>query len=313
MNRLPGETVTFQLKPNQHGLNTATLYVHPFKGTTTKAVLYVHGFNDYFFQEHVADWFSGQGIQFFALDLRRYGRSLLPHQKPNGTHDLTEYFEELSVALNYMEIKGGIKSIVLMGHSTGGLITSLFCVKYQTEFPIKALILNSPFFAMNLNGLEKILLPAVAFLGKYLPTLASPSGLTSGYGKSIHKQYEGEWDFDLNIKPVEGYPVDLGWVNTIYSTQQILQKGLDIRLPVLVIYSSKSVSPGDFREEMLTADSVLNVKDIAHYANRLGSQVTKKVISDGIHDLLLSRLSARKEAFSSMEDFLKFKTVLYHD
>ena len=43
-------------------------------------MLYVHGYNDYFFQKHAADFYTGLGISFYALDLRKPGRSLLPHQ-----------------------------------------------------------------------------------------------------------------------------------------------------------------------------------------------------------------------------------------
>ena len=39
-------------------------------------MLYLHGWNDYFFQTHLADAFAALGFDFYALDLRRYGRSL---------------------------------------------------------------------------------------------------------------------------------------------------------------------------------------------------------------------------------------------
>ena len=42
-----------------------------------RAVLYVHGFADYYFQPHLADFFTEQGIDFYALDLRKYGS--VPH------------------------------------------------------------------------------------------------------------------------------------------------------------------------------------------------------------------------------------------
>jgi len=41
-----------------------------------RAVLYLHGWNDYFFQTHLADYVAELGFDFYALDLRRYGRSL---------------------------------------------------------------------------------------------------------------------------------------------------------------------------------------------------------------------------------------------
>src|ERR1051325_10378971 len=47
------------------------------------AVLYVHGFNDYFFQRHMAERFALEGYAFHALDLRKHGRSLPPPQPPN--------------------------------------------------------------------------------------------------------------------------------------------------------------------------------------------------------------------------------------
>ncbi|MBU3926341.1 MAG: alpha/beta hydrolase [Bacteroidetes bacterium] len=310
---LPGKTILFQLMPNQEGKNVATLYTHPCLSPTNIAVLYIHGFNDYFFQEHVADWFTNQGIQFFALDLRRYGRSLLPHQKPGGTHDIAEYFEEITLALNYIRTKEGIKKIALMGHSTGGLITSLYCNQFTDQFRVNALILNSPFFEFNLKSLEKMLLPAIACIGKFFPGISSSSSLTRGYGESIHKQFHGEWDFDLTIKPIEGHRVDLGWIHTIHSAHKMLQRGLNIDLPILVMYAERSVKPGAYREDMQTADSVLNVADIERIADRLGKQVTKKAIPEGMHDLMLSNKLTRQEVFKTIKDFLQTQTDLFKD
>ncbi|PIQ27482.1 MAG: alpha/beta hydrolase [Bacteroidetes bacterium CG18_big_fil_WC_8_21_14_2_50_41_14] len=304
----PGKTVTFQLTPDKIGQNIATLYVHPILVQPVSAVLYIHGFNDYFFQIHVADWFTSQGIQFFALDLRRYGRSLLPHQKPGDTHNIAEYFEEIILALNYIRTKKGIKNIALMGHSTGGLITSLYCSQFKDYYPVDALILNSPFFEFNMSYIEKCLLPVMAALGKIFPGIPAPASLSKGYGESIHKEFHGEWEFDRLIKPIEGHRVELGWVNAIYTAQRTLQKGLDIRLPILVMYAEKSVKPGTYREDMQTADSVLNVADIERIADSLGKQVTKKAIPEGMHDLMLSNKTARQEVFKTIKDFLQNKT-----
>ena len=50
-----------------------------------RAVLYLHGWNDYFFQTHLADYLSDIGYDFYALDLRRYGRSMRPGQLPGSS------------------------------------------------------------------------------------------------------------------------------------------------------------------------------------------------------------------------------------
>ena len=58
----------------------------------------MHGFADYFFQTGYAEWWTERGYDFYALDLRKYGRSLRPHQTPNYVTDLREYFAELDAA-----------------------------------------------------------------------------------------------------------------------------------------------------------------------------------------------------------------------
>jgi alpha-beta hydrolase superfamily lysophospholipase len=63
-------------------------------------VLYVHGWSDYFFQRELAEFWHRQGARFFALDLRRYGRSLRSGQTPGFVTDLTTYDEEIGAALD---------------------------------------------------------------------------------------------------------------------------------------------------------------------------------------------------------------------
>src|SRR5947209_2129624 len=92
-----------------------------------RAVLYLHGWNDYFFQTHLADHLAGLGLDFYALDLRRYGRSLQRGQLPGYTTDLGEYDQELDAAADL--IAADHDELVVIGHSTGGLITSFWTAR----------------------------------------------------------------------------------------------------------------------------------------------------------------------------------------
>ena len=92
----------------------------------SRAVLYVHGWIDYFFQAHVADAFNEQGWDFYAIDLHRYGRSLRPGNRPNYCRNLAEYDEELTTAIDIVKLEDEHETLLLMGHSTGGLITALY-------------------------------------------------------------------------------------------------------------------------------------------------------------------------------------------
>ena len=101
-----------------------TLFFIDRDGAPTRdAILYVHGYNDYFFQRELGDSVNARGYNFYALDLRKYGRSLRPHQDAFFCKDLGEYFADIDTALATIRSEGN-ERIWLMGHSTGGLITS---------------------------------------------------------------------------------------------------------------------------------------------------------------------------------------------
>lgn len=296
-------TTKLALNMDFEGKVEATLIFRKAKLKSTKAVLYVHGFIDYFFQNHLADWSNDQGLNFYALDLRKHGRSILPHQKPNMTRDLREYFEEFDNAINIIRKENNF--LVMIGHSTGGLSSSLYAHYHNKDNKIDGLILNSPFFDFNKpQGFKKNILPIVAKLGLRFPKLPSPEGLKAGYAKSIHKDHNGEWDFDLLYKPLHGFKINFGWIAAIYYAQKTLQEGLDIKCPVLLMYSSKSVTPGKYQKSMHTADAVLNVADIKKYADGIGQNVRKVEIEDGVHDLILSNEKARKKTFAEMTKFI---------
>ncbi len=294
------------LVDDYEGKVEATLISRKANTKSTKAILYVHGFVDYFYQNNLADWANELGYNFFAIDLRKYGRSILPHQKPNNVKVMSEYFEEIDMAVDI--IKKDNQKLVAMGHSTGGLITSLYAHEHRNDSIVDALILNSPFFDMNKPGwFKKTVIPIISAIGSIAPNIPSPEGLTEGYAKSLHKDHHGEWDFNINYKPILGFKINFGWIAAIHKGQKKLQQGLNITCPVLVMYSSKSVTPGKYNASMLTADSVLDVKDISKFAKALGTNVSKVEIKDGMHDLVLSKKEIRKNVFDETTAFLNNK------
>jgi len=289
-------------KDDYEGKVEATLISRKASEASDKAIFFVHGFVDYFFHDQFADWANTQGFNFYAIDLRKYGRSLLPHHKPNNFKHYNEYFEDFDAAVNQMK-KEGNKTLVFYGHSTGGLLTALYA--HHKKENVDLLILNSPFFDFNNPPALKKFIPVVAAVGRMFPNLPSPEGLKEGYATSLHKDFKGEWDFSLDWKPIKGFNINLGWVNAIYTAQKELQNGLDIKCPILVMYSAQSVTPGDYYENMHTADAVLNVEHIAKYAKVIGNNVKETVITDGVHDLVLSRKDVRDEVYKVMTEFVK--------
>src|SRR3954453_6501726 len=142
----PYTAESLELPDDDEGRVVATLVRRGAGKRTSRAVLHVHGFADSFFQTAYAEWWAERGYDFYALDLRKYGRSILPHQTPNYVADLHDYFPELDAA--WERVGAGHRNVVLSGHSTGGLILPLGAEDRRT--PAAGLALNAPW--LDLQG-----------------------------------------------------------------------------------------------------------------------------------------------------------------
>ncbi|MGH3382837.1 MAG: alpha/beta hydrolase [Actinoallomurus sp.] len=269
-----------------------------------KAVLYVHGFVDYFFQKHLADFYVERGYSFYALDLRKYGRSLLPHQTPNFARSMADYFPEIDEAVRLIREDNDV--LLVNGHSTGGLVTALWADRVRGKGLVDGLFLNSPFLQLNVPAAVRVLAgPLVRAAAKVRPTMVFPTGLSESYVQSIHRDHDGEWDFDLAWKPAKGFPVRVGWLSAIIKAQREAHAGLAVDVPVLVMSSARSTRGRSAGKGHLTSsDAVLNADDIARWSTRIGPHVTCVRIDDGLHDLTLSAEPARERLFAELDRWM---------
>jgi alpha-beta hydrolase superfamily lysophospholipase len=298
---------TITLPPDEEGEVVATLVSAAGGPQHERAVLFLHGWVDYFFHaEHGRRWIE-RGYDFYALDLRKHGRSLRPHQTPNYTTDLREYGAEIGEAVRHIRAThpgDGIR-VVLLGASTGGLIASLWAHAHPGA--VDAIVLNSPWFDHRGPWFERVALTRVAELvGPIAPKLAL-GGIKPYYGRALHAATGGAWDFNLAWKPHEGFPGRAGWFRTIRRAHRRVQRGLAIQEPVLVCASTRN-GPTD-RESPALADSdcVLDVNDMARYAPGLGADVTVVRIEGGIHSLELSRPDVRRAYEAAVHAWLQQK------
>lgn len=295
------EMATIQQPDDYEGKVTCSVIRKLTPEKSPAGVLYIHGFNDYFFQEEMADQYIRHGIQFYAVDLRKYGRSILPNQKMNNVRDLREYFADIDTALKIMR-QEGIKTILLSGHSTGGLIVTYYAQQRQKHPLFNAIFLNSPFFDFNAPvPTDKTPIPKIARQGALTPDSLNKRGTSTLYGESLHRSGKGEWNYDLNWKPFIAPAVNYGWINAIYSAQQQLLRGRKIRQPLLIMYSDNTVRPTNFSDSMYTGDAVLDVKDIAEIgASIKARRKTLRVIQHGMHDLVLSPKPTRENVYREL-------------
>jgi alpha-beta hydrolase superfamily lysophospholipase len=250
------------------------------QGAVRGTVLYVHGFIDYFFQRHMAERFAAEGYAFYALDLRKHGRSLLPHQHPCFCKDIAEYHDDLTRALD--EIGG---PVLLAGHSTGGLVCATYASEGERREQVRSLWLNSPF--LDWRESHKAKLRVAQMLGWFSPFLHDPSAVLPDYVRSLHRNWGGEWDFDLSLKPEYGFPGYFGWVRAIFAAHAKVHAGLKLEIPVLSMHSDE-------------ADIILAWKSIARWSRTLGTHVTVLPFPGALHDLVLSRREIRDAVFREL-------------
>ncbi|MGQ9374752.1 alpha/beta hydrolase [Acinetobacter tandoii] len=303
------QQLVLEFPDDYEGKVVATLVRKKTSQATTKAILYIHGFIDYFFQTEMADQFNQQGFDFYALDLRKYGRSRLGHQQLYNVRDLSEYDAEINKALEIIQAEGH-DAVLLSGHSTGGLICTLFAAHHPQHSLIKGLWANSPFYDFNMSEFEKNkALPQLSKLGRLLPNLTIPSGLNKWYVPSLHCHYHGEWNFNLEWKQPSYKMVKLSFVRAIYEAQKEIHAGVTLTIPTLVMHSHQTTNPKKWGIEAQTSDVILNVHDIQKYAEKMIGDISIQTIENGLHDLVLSAPKVREQVYQNLFAWIKEKGI----
>ncbi len=287
--RAPGEPDDVEM--------VATLVRKSPANASRTAVLYLHGWNDYFFQTHVADAFTDAGIDFFALDLRRYGRSLRRGHYPTFITDLDDYGDEIGQAADL--IAADHDRLMIIGHSTGGLIAALWAAENPDR--VSGLVLNAPWLDLQGSAMVRALgLPVIDAIGHSRPTSVLKLPDAGFYSRAIHSSHGGEWDYDLTMKASPSPPIRVGWLRAILIGHQRVAAGLDLACPVLVMCSTTTDFSRRWHEGLRIADTVLDVEQIVQRATRLGRLVTILRVDQGLHDVLLSAPAVRKLATEDM-------------
>lgn len=301
----PGyEMMTLAMGRDYQGAVTATLVRRQSDLAGRRAVLYVHGYNDYFFQKHVADFYTGLGVSFYALDLRKHGRSLLPHQTAYLCRSVREYYPEIDAAVDIIK-RAGHELVLVSGHSTGGLIVALWAAEGNNRNLVDALILNSPYLSSGVpTAVRFIVDPICRGIARRNPAATWPLRGSPRYARSLHRSYQGEWDFNTAWKSVNGTRLRPAWLASIHEGQRRVRKGLRITVPILVLCGTASGNRKTPSSGVLAADIVLDVGQIARLSARLGGNVTCVRIAGAIHDVFLSPLAARGQAFDELSNWL---------
>lgn len=273
-----------------------------------RAVLFLHGWSDYFFNVELAEFWTGQGFAFFALDMHNHGRSL--HAGAHGGYvaDLDDYDAEITAAVGIIASLGSDAetppTVALMGHSTGGLIAALWASRHPGM--VSQLILDSPWLEMHGSpAVRRAARTMVEPLARFRPEAVIRLPERGFYWRSISSAAEGEWTLDDNYRPPRAFPVRAGWLSAVLSGQSRVARGLNIDVPILVLISGASATGMFWKESMRRTDAVLDVNTIALRALSLGRTVTLERIDGALHDVFLSAPRVRADAYARLARWLR--------
>lgn len=277
--------------------------------TSRPAVLWIHGMSDYFFQDHVARELHEAGYAFYAIDLRKCGRSRREGQRWHHITDLSLYDADLDAAADLI-LGAGHPTVVPLAHSTGGLIAALWLDGLRERRPdvharVAGAVLNSPWLDLQFPPMQRAVVKlAATVMARRAPDRLTPDKGLGGYGQSIHRSAKGEWDFDTTFKPIAGHVKSWSWLNAVLVAQRRLHRGIEVGVPCLVLHSDRSAVNQKWSPSLDTADAVLDVEQIARRTRCLGSGARHRTIPGARHDVYLSKDHARAQAMRETILFL---------
>lgn len=288
--------------------------------------LYIHGWNDYYFQRELARHVAVAGGAFYALDLRKYGRSLRLWQTSGWTDDIAVYDEEIGLAKEIIEAECPGLPFLISGHSTGGLVASYWAKRHPRD--LAGMVLNSPWIEMPKGISQRKMLACLAAIGMY----KNPKGIfpfqdgDSLYADSISQgwsevdgEYPTEWEEWKQDPAVQGWPIQLfwkgrgefylrfGWGLAITKAQAENLLLAPLEVPVFMATAKEShLNMG--KPEVLRSDTVLNVETMGANAWKISTKLSYYRFAGG-HDLLVSYPPVRQEFWQAFHSWITLNYV----
>ncbi|MDP9800623.1 alpha-beta hydrolase superfamily lysophospholipase [Arcanobacterium wilhelmae] len=262
-------------------------------------VLAIHGWNDYFYQLPHADAVAQAGGAFYAIDLRRYGRSWREGQTWGYIEHLSAYDDDIHAALDVIHTEVGTEiPFILYGHSTGGLTASLWASRHPEA--LDGLVLNSPWLEYQGWSSTRVAgSPLIEAIYKMAPSTSMQIPDPGIYTSTLAR-----WNPDPRYRHTPSFPIYVGWLRAIAEGHKEVANGLGIDCPTLVLTSARSAIVSPTPEQAASCDIVLDVEQIWKRLPRLGSHVTLVKLDGAIHDVLLSDDDVRERAIAEINTWV---------
>ena len=251
--------------------------------SNAKNAVYIPGNNDYFYNAEMARALKRQGYNFYAISFPHFGfASNVRDPEYSNFNDIGALFQYIDIVVQHYNLD---KIDILFGHSTGGLIATMYAEhKNKRSAFVGRLVLSSPFFDWygDPNSFflsEWFAVNVVAPLGLIFPRVNVK--MSKGAPNLTSRCEFNERNFNPNYKSLTEIHTYPEWVRAVTVAQQRVQGGqVDVRCRADIFHSDKSV----FWEYTETADNVLDVNDIKKYGAMISSNVAFHEIENSTHN-----------------------------
>ena len=253
-----------------------------------KSCVYVPGNNDYFNNTKLGTQFYDQGYNFYAIAFPNFGFASTSTTANYSTFasipGLYKYIDFLVEFYRLPQID------VLIGHSTGGLISICYAeYRNQNQPMVKRLVLSSPLldwygdpratsYFRSADFLKHVITPIGLFVRKLNLkwSVGTPNSTTCEEFNQVN--FNPRYKSLIEIRT---YPE---WIRACTLMMRRIQSGsVNVKCPVDVLVSDKST----YWEYTTERDNTLDVRSIVKYAHQIGSDVTVHVIPKAVHATLL--------------------------
>ena len=260
--------------------DAATLnYYFAIPENATKVVVFVHGFCEFFGKYHEYAWYLYQaGFGFYFIEQRGHGYSEGKMKEPDVVYidDYNTYVEDFHIFMDKVVVPAtSEKKRILIAHSMGGAVSTLFMEKYPGYFD--RAILSSPMLKMKSVPSKFVicLITIYASLFGKLKTMgpgqkhfdAKPVFETSS--TQSKPRYDYLFEMRLKDEHYQTYGAAFGWGLASYKVfDRIFKNTSRLTLPITVFAAGQDhlIDPDGYREfeKKVPQAKIINFENSRH-------------------------------------------------
>lgn len=266
------------------------------------AVAIVHGFCEFWAKYHEYAWYLYQaGYAVYFHELRSHGYSEGKNKEPDVVYidDYDTYVEDFKCFLDtvVMPETGDMKKI-LLAHSMGGAVATLFLEKHQDYFD--SAILSSPMLKLKTSAspasIKALSIYSLIFRKRHkiAPGQRRFDGVPTFENSSTMSKARYDYMFDIRLKDwhYQTYGASIGWALASFkATDRLMKNAHLIKIPVTVFTAGCDhlIDPDgyeNFKKEVPQAKFIPFEKS-RHEIFNADEEIRKEYFADVLDELVL--------------------------